>query len=247
MNTYRPSIAGIAMLVLLAVAAGCSPAAPGFEPQKLPTETQVVPANTQVPPTGTPTTLPTGTLIPPKWSVGTAAEAEAIEVARRALAEQLKVGENTIELEYALPVNWSDTSLGCPQEGMMYAQVIVPGYRIGLQAGGTSYQVHVGDGRAVVCAEPADPAPAPDEVAALARVIELARQDLAERLGIDLEQIEVRSAEAVTWPNTSLGCPKPGMMYAEVLVEGYLIELVVDGKSYEYHADQERVVLCQVP
>jgi len=27
-------------------------------------------------------------------------------------------------------VNWPDTSLGCPELDMMYAQVITPGYRI---------------------------------------------------------------------------------------------------------------------
>jgi len=31
--------------------------------------------------------------------------------------------------------------------------------------------------------------------------------------------------DAVTWPDTSLGCPKPGMMYPQVLVEGVLVQL----------------------
>jgi hypothetical protein len=37
---------------------------------------------------------------------------------------------------------WSDTSLGCPQEGFMYAQVITPGYLIVLEAQGQTYEYH---------------------------------------------------------------------------------------------------------
>jgi hypothetical protein len=33
-------------------------------------------------------------------------------------------------------VDWSDASLGCPQEGVSYAQVLTPGYRILLAIGG---------------------------------------------------------------------------------------------------------------
>ena len=39
-------------------------------------------------------------------------------------------------------VEWSDASLGCPQEGFMYAQVITPGYLIILEAQGEQYEYH---------------------------------------------------------------------------------------------------------
>ena len=35
--------------------------------------------------------------------------------------------------------DFSDSSLGCPQPGMMYTQVITPGYRVVLEARGTEY------------------------------------------------------------------------------------------------------------
>jgi hypothetical protein len=38
--------------------------------------------------------------------------------------------------------DWSDASLGCPQEGMMYAQVITPGYLIILEVQGQQYEYH---------------------------------------------------------------------------------------------------------
>jgi hypothetical protein len=39
-------------------------------------------------------------------------------------------------------VEWPDTSLGNPQPGMFYAQVITPGFKIILEAGGAQYEYH---------------------------------------------------------------------------------------------------------
>lgn len=49
--------------------------------------------------------------------------------------------------------NFSDSSLGCPQEGMMYAQVITPGYQFLLSYGGVTYDYRVADANddAVLC------------------------------------------------------------------------------------------------
>jgi len=59
--------------------------------------------------------------------------------------------------------------------------------------------------------------------------------DLAARLGVDESAITVVSVEEVTWPDGSLGCPEPGMMYSQALEDGTLIVLDVDGTIYEYH------------
>ena len=72
----------------------------------------------------------------------------------------------------------------------------------------------------------------------------LARQDLAERLKIDAEKIETASQKETVWPDGSLGCPKPGMNYIQMLVPGYIIELRAQGKTYTYHSDKRRVVHC---
>ena len=64
--------------------------------------------------------------------------------------------------------------------------------------------------------------------------------DLADRLGIDPSAITVVAQEEVTWPDQSLGCPQPDMRYAQVLVNGSLIILHVDGTAYEYHSGDGR-------
>ena len=83
----------------------------------------------------------------------------------------------------------------------------------------------------------------PDEAC---RAVELARDDLARRLGLALDVIQLVSVEAVDWSDTSLGCPQPGMMYAQVITPGFLIVLEAMGQTYAYHTDENSsVVLCQ--
>ena len=75
---------------------------------------------------------------------------------------------------------------------------------------------------------------------------ERAKQDLAQRLSIPLDQIAIVKVEEVEWPDASLGCPEPGKMYAQVIIPGYRITLSAKGQTYDYHADRgERVALCQ--
>lgn len=69
---------------------------------------------------------------------------------------------------------------------------------------------------------------------------------LSARLGIPAANIKMVKQEAVDWPDTSLGCPVPGMAYAQVITPGYRLVLGVGDKTYEYHSDLAgRVVTCQ--
>jgi len=79
-------------------------------------------------------------------------EERAIIAAKRELASKkgLQLGE--IELVSITSRNWSDSSLGCPEPGMMYMQVITPGYVVKLKARDNIYEVHTDrNGRAVLC------------------------------------------------------------------------------------------------
>jgi len=68
---------------------------------------------------------------------------------------------------------------------------------------------------------------------ALAKV----KADLASRLGVTESEISLVSVEAVTWNDTSLGCPEKGMMYIQVLTPGFHFILEVDGTQYDYRTD----------
>lgn len=78
------------------------------------------------------------------------------------------------------------------------------------------------------------------------RLVQMAKEDLARSLELCVSEISVMSAEAVDWSDTSLGCPQPGEMYAQVITPGFLIVLEATGQTYEYHTDRvDQVVLCE--
>lgn len=100
--------------------------------------------------------------------------------------------------------------------------------------------------------ERADPtptiSPSPTNVSAgeAQEALRLAEADLAARLNVPSNDIEVVRVEAVEWSDTSLGCPQPGMVYAQVITPGFRLVLEAEGQKYEYHTDGERtVVLCE--
>ena len=76
-------------------------------------------------------------------------------------------------------------------------------------------------------------------------IVTPARVDLADRLGVEPEEIEVVVAERVTWPDGSLGCPQPGMSYTQAIVEGSRVVLGHDERVYLYHAGtDDQPFLC---
>lgn len=83
-----------------------------------------------------------------------------IESSRQDLAGRLSISGDEIVLLEAISVTWPDSSLGCPQEGMAYAQVLTPGYLIRLQAGDSEYEYHAGRSSTVIyCDNPVPPVP----------------------------------------------------------------------------------------
>ena len=113
-------------------------------------------AATVVPVSGSSTpALPPNT---PEPSASEMVPGEIEAAARNLLADGLGLNEWDFRLDSVEGVGWSDTSLGCPQEGMAYTQFLTPGYRLVFDHAGTSYPVHTksdgshmvvcGDGRA---------------------------------------------------------------------------------------------------
>ena len=60
----------------------------------------------------------------------------------------------------------------------------------------------------------------------------------ASESGVDPANIRVVTAEAVTWRDGSLGCPKPGQAYTQALVPGFRVVVEIDGEEVHYHAAQ---------
>lgn len=79
------------------------------------------------------------------------------------------------------------------------------------------------------------------------QLIAQAKADLARRLSIKPEEIELVEARQVDWPDSSLGCPEPGGEYLHVWIVGELIVLRVENHVFEYHSGNNRPpFLCQL-
>jgi hypothetical protein len=65
-------------------------------------------------------------------------------------------------------------------------------------------------------------------------VIDPVVAEIAADAGVPVEQVHVISAESVTFPDGSLGCPQPGMVYPQVLVDGYKVVAEAGGTTYDY-------------
>ena len=188
-------------------------------------------------------------------------EAEAVvKLAADDLTQRLSLAPGAIQLVSVEAVEWSDASLGCPQPGMMYAQVITPGYLLVMEAGGEQYTYHTDMDRFVVLCEegsetsgttsgatpPGEPAISEPQDPFLSEMVAQAKQDLANRLSVELDRINLLEVREVTWPDSSLGCPQPGMAYAQAPQEGLLIRLGVDKDMYFYHSGEAQVpFLCE--
>ena len=60
------------------------------------------------------------------------------------------------------------------------------------------------------------------------------------------DRLRVDSVVQREWPDTALGCPQPGMAYAQVITPGYLVIVSGGGKRFEYHTDTRgRAVMCR--
>ncbi|MBV9790823.1 MAG: hypothetical protein JOZ51_21695 [Chloroflexi bacterium] len=49
---------------------------------------------------------------------------------------------DTLKLQNKEDAEWPNGGLGCPKEGMMYTEMIVPGYKLTYTDGATTYEVH---------------------------------------------------------------------------------------------------------
>ena len=56
---------------------------------------------------------------------------------------------------------------------------------------------------------------------------------------VDREDIIVDRAESVIWPDGSLGCAQPGVMYTQAPVDGYWIVLRAGDRRFDFRASSK--------
>lgn len=137
----------LAMLIALAVVAGIGVSGCKVSPTEVPTGDQATPTRTPLSEEESMTPQPAqGT---PESTLPYEAR-RAVQMAKEDLARTLGLAPEVIQLVSVEAADWPDASLGCPQRGMMYAQVITPGFRIVLDAAVQSYDYHTDKHSSVV-------------------------------------------------------------------------------------------------
>ena len=174
--------------------------------------------------------------------------AGVVERARKALSEAGLSSD--LKLLTSEGVQWNDSSLGCPQPGGMYTQVITSGYVVRFADQGTPREVHVAGDVAIVCSpQIGTGVPKRSTSAYRARdldaTIEGARADLAARLGTKLEDIKLVNFESASWPDSRLGCGEAlPESTASTSVRGFKLFFATASESYVYHTDLKRAFPC---
>jgi len=92
--------------------------------------------------------------------------------------------------------------------------------------------------------QPTQESAGPGAVDLPATVLDPVVAEVARLAGVPVDQVVVVSAEAVTFPDGSLGCPQPGMVYTQALVDGYKIVAEAGGKTYDYRGTGSTFRLC---
>ena len=180
-----------------------------------------------------------------KMAVLGAEERSIAEQAKAVLADRLEIPVSTITVDTVRAVTWQDTSIGCPEPGVAYGQVLTPGHQVTLQAGDSTHSVHIANGKAFVCqrSKARRDAPAAADVEWL-EIAGKARADLASKVGTSPDKIRVMNAGRRVWSSTALGCDDPRGTAMAVPVDGWVITLRYGDRDFTYHTDSARVLPC---
>ncbi|MEO0345763.1 MAG: hypothetical protein AAF229_05850 [Pseudomonadota bacterium] len=177
-----------------------------------------------------------------------ALDSAEVSISTRAAAvfsEEMDIPISQVTVISVRPVEWPDSSIGCPQPGQAYAQVMTPGHKIAVRARGEIHVMHEAGGKPFLCKRSkAVTELTPKRELVWAAMATKAREDLASQLGVGVENIRVLDARRKRFEDASLECPDAGVSYAVTPVEGYVIVLRHGQRLFSYNTDLDRVVLC---
>jgi hypothetical protein len=91
-------------------------------------------STTSPPPTPGPTAQATAAVTPEA--------AAAVDAAKQDAAAHLGVNPDQLNVAQVDSREWADASLGCPQAGQLYSQVITPGFYIVITSGNRQLEYH---------------------------------------------------------------------------------------------------------
>lgn len=79
----------------------------------------------------------------------------------------------------------------------------------------------------------------------LETLVQAGQLDLAGRQRVEVAAITRVEVRSVVWSDGSLGCPRPGVAYPQVQVEGLFVRFRLGGRNFDYHGGNGRALfLC---
>ena len=156
-------------------------------------------------------------------------EVGVVAACTKDLAGRLNIGPGQIRLVSAKPEVWPDASLGHPEPGMVYVQMLVTGFQIVLGTPTGQHEYHTdAKGRLVYCGVTKPDTPEPPQV------VGACQDDLMARLRTKQRPVIIEVV-AVVWPSTALGIPHPEARFAAMPTPGYKVLLAAKAALWEYH------------
>lgn len=191
-------------------------------------------------------------LIAPSASAQDPEAEDAVRRARAALAGELGAEESALREEGVTFVNFPSAALGCPRPNEVTASVVTPGWRVVLRLGEKRYDVRVAStgGATRVCGEagaatkPRPSSAVAGDVKAASRAADLARRDLARRLGKEAGTVRRVWARPVRWDHARPGCEPAEFARAGSNNRDFLVLLEHDGVEHRYRVEEETVTPC---
>lgn len=172
---------------------------------------------------------------------------QAADRAVKKLAAHLNVAESDITVTNTEAQTWADSGLGCGKPGSASLTVMTDGYVVSLMAQGKPYRVHASKTNAVICDKPTfarKELRRPANVRGLDVVIDLAREDLAKRLGVASTEVRLVRTQPQQFADSGLNCPQRGESVLAGPVPGYRMLLQHKARTYMYHTDLSKVRPC---
>jgi len=236
-------------LSCIALLTACMTTTPSPSPTPVPT------ATTEVNTLPTPTSPDSPISVPPTPRLSSQLPREMYGDLRDAVAKQLGAAPETLRMVHSQEMQWRNSSLGCPEKGMNYLQVIIPGWRIVFEdENGTQHDVHIGEDitNFIICKNPttieADMTPISGDIN-IDDAKKSALDALMKHLNVERTDISIVSIEVVEWRNSCLGCQLPNQNCLTVITPGFRIVLESGGKTYNVHTDRngQQTIICDKP
>lgn len=166
-------------------------------------------------------------------------ETDAVALARRTIAARLAVPIERIRMVSVAPAQWRDSSLGCPERGLLYTPALASGYVVKLREAEREHVVHVAGGRAVVCGAQSElRLPSTTLLSGSLKAADAVRRALAARLEVEPERIRIVSVRPARPTRACAAAPSGSKGVA------FIVDAESPVQSFRYYADDVIVVNC---